>query len=74
MSLFGRFSFWVPTQFSEVIRPRYDPDGRYHSLDFMISSKNILATPRLKRSLDIFFMLGILQTNSLVAAVEVHLV
>ena len=74
MSLFGRFSFWAPTQFSEVIRPRYDPDGRYYSLDFMISSKNISASPRLKRSLDIFFLLGILQTNSVVAAVEVHLV
>ena len=40
----------------------------------MISSKDIYASQRLKCSLDIFFMLGILQTPSVVAAVEVHLV
>ena len=31
MALFGHFSFWAPTCFSEVIRPRYGPDGRYDS-------------------------------------------
>ena len=40
----------------------------------MISSKDISVSQRLKCSLDIFFLLGILQTNSVVAAVEVHLV
>ena len=25
MSLFGRFRFWAPTRFLEVICPRYDP-------------------------------------------------
>ena len=24
-SLFGRFRFWLPTRFPEVIYPRYDP-------------------------------------------------
>ena len=43
-------------------------------IDFMISSEDISASQRLKYSLDIFFLLGILQTNSIVAAVEVHLV
>ena len=43
-------------------------------IDFMISSKDISASQRLKYSLDIFFLLGILQTNSIVAAVEVYLV
>ena len=43
-------------------------------IDFIISSKDISASQRLKCSLDIFFLIGILQTNSLVAAVEVHLV
>ena len=42
--------------------------------DFMISSKDLSASQRLKCSLDIFFLLGILQTNSVVAAVEIHLV
>ena len=42
--------------------------------DFMISSKDISAPQRLKCSLDIFFLLEILQTNSLVAVVEVHVV
>ena len=40
----------------------------------MISSKDISASQKLKYSLDIFFLLGILQTNSIVAAVKVHLV
>ena len=26
MSLFGSFRFWAPTRFSEVNRPRYDPE------------------------------------------------
>ena len=26
MSLFGRFQFWAPTRFPEVICPRYDPE------------------------------------------------
>ena len=26
MPLFGHFPFWLPTRFSEVIHPRYDPD------------------------------------------------
>ena len=43
-------------------------------IDFMISSKDISASQRLKYSLGIFFLLGILQTNSIVAAVEVYLV
>ena len=43
-------------------------------IDFMISSEDISASQRLKYSLDIFFLLGILQTNSIVAAVEVYLV
>ena len=43
-------------------------------IDFMIVSKDISASQGLKCSLDIFFLLGILQTNSVVAAVEVHLV
>ena len=38
-------------------------------IDFVIS-----ASQRLKCSLDIFFLLEILQTKSVVAAVEVHLV
>ena len=40
----------------------------------MISSKDISATQKLKCSLDIFFLLGIVQTNSVIAAVEVYLV
>ena len=40
----------------------------------MILSKDISASQNLKYSLDIFFLLGILQTNSVVATVEVHLV
>ena len=40
----------------------------------MISSEGIFASQRLKCSLDIFFMLGILLRNSVVAAVEVCLV
>ena len=43
-------------------------------IDFTISSKDIKASQRLKCSLDIFVLLGILQTNSVVAAVEVYLV
>ena len=43
-------------------------------VDFMISSKDISVTQRLKCSLDILFLLVILQTNSVVAALEVHLV
>ena len=43
-------------------------------IDFMILSKDILASQRLKCSLDAFFLLRILQTNSVVEAVEVHLV
>ena len=43
-------------------------------IDFMILSKDISASQRLKCSLDIFFLSGILQTNSIVAAVEIHLV
>ena len=43
-------------------------------IDFMISSEDISASQRLKYSLDIFFLLAILQTNSIVAAVEVYLV
>ena len=42
--------------------------------DFMISSKDLSVSQRLKCSLDIFFLLGILQTNSVAAAVEIHLV
>ena len=42
--------------------------------DFMISSKDLSASQRLKCSLDILFLLGILQINSVVAAVEIHLV
>ena len=40
----------------------------------MISSKDISASQGLKCSLDIFFLLEIFQTNSVVAALEVHLV
>ena len=40
----------------------------------MISPKDISASQRLKCSLHIFFLLGILQTNSAVAAVEFQLV
>ena len=40
----------------------------------MIAFKDISASQRLKYSLDIFFLSGNLQTNSVVAAVEVHLV
>ena len=40
----------------------------------MNSSKDISASQRLTCFLDIFFLLGILKTNSVVAAVEVHLV
>ena len=42
----------------------------------MISSKDISASQRLKSSLDIFFMLGVLSRNSVevVEAVEVCLV
>ena len=43
-------------------------------IDFMISSKDISATQILKCSLDIFFLFGISRKNSVVAAVEVHLV
>ena len=43
-------------------------------IDFMISSRDISASQRLKCSLDIFFPLGILETNLVVAAAEVHLV
>ena len=43
-------------------------------IEFLISSKDISVSQRLKCSLDIFFPLGILQTNSVVAAVEVDLV
>ena len=39
------------------------------NIDFMISSKDISASQRLKSSLDIFFLLGILLRNS--AALEV---
>ena len=37
----------------------------------MTSSKDIFASQRLNYSLDIFFLLGILQRNSAVAALEV---
>ena len=37
----------------------------------MISSKDISALQRLKCSVDIFFLLGILETNSVLVAVEV---
>ena len=37
----------------------------------MISFKDILASQRLNCSLDIFFLLGILPRNSVVAALEV---
>ena len=47
--------------------------SNFACLYFMISSKDISASQRLKCSLDIFFLLGSLQTNSVVAAVEVHL-
>ena len=42
----------------------------------MISSRDISASQRLKwlKIKDILFLLGILQTNSVVAALEVHLV
>ena len=40
----------------------------------MISPKDISASQRLKYSLDIFFLLGIVQKNSVVAAVKVRLV
>ena len=45
-------------------------------IDFMISSRDISASQRLKwlKIKDILFLLGILQTNSVVAALEVHLV
>ena len=43
-------------------------------IDLMISSKDISASQRLKCSLDFFFLIGILQTNSVVAALEVYLV
>ena len=43
-------------------------------IDFMILSKDISASQRLKCSLDAFFLLRILQTNLVVEAVEVHLV
>ena len=43
-------------------------------IDFMISSKDISASQRLEGSLDFFFLLGILLTNSVVAAVELCLV
>ena len=42
MSLFGHFSFWAPTCFSEVIRPRYGPDGRYGS--FSISNTPMVSS------------------------------
>ena len=42
-------------------------------IDFMVSSKHISASHRLKCLLDTFFLLGILQTNSVVAAVEVQI-
>ena len=42
-------------------------------IDFMISSEDISASRRLHCSLDIFFLLEILPTNLVVAAVEVHL-
>ena len=48
--------------------------SNFACLSFMISSKNISASERLKFSSDIFFLLGIFQTNSVVAALEVHLV
>ena len=56
------------------VRPSLAEDLLFVSefIDFMISSKDISASQRLKCSLDIFFLLGILQTNSVVAAVEVH--
>ena len=37
----------------------------------MISSKDLFASQRLSSSLDIFFLLGILLTNLVVAALEV---
>ena len=42
-------------------------------IDFMISSKDVYvsSSQRLKSSLDIFFLLGILLRNSVVAALEV---
>ena len=40
----------------------------------MISYKDISALQRLKCSLYIFLLLGILQTNSVVATLQVHLV
>ena len=45
-------------------------------IDFMISSRDISASQRLKwlKIKDILFLLGILQANSVVAALEVHLV
>ena len=43
-------------------------------IDFMILSKDISASKRLKCSLYLFFLLGILQASSVAAAVEVHLV
>ena len=33
MSLFGRFPFWRPNRFLEIICPRYDPDFFSHKLN-----------------------------------------
>ena len=49
----------------------YRFSSNFACLYFMISSKDIPASQRLKCS---FFLLGIFQTNSVVVAVEVHLV
>ena len=55
------------------MRPWLPPDLLFVSefIDFMILSKDISASQRLKCLLDIFFLLGILLRNSVVSAVEV---
>ena len=63
---------------SSAVRPSLPGSLLFVSefIDFMISSRDISASQRLKwlKIKDILFLLGILQTNSVVAALEVHLV